>query len=281
MLYDSHTHLNEKDFTDEERAQFIADADAAAKSGLLTYVNDVAYDMPSSFMAIEHAEEYPWCYAIIGVHPADTPTMTEADIDTLRNLAKEHDKVVAIGEIGLDFHYEDMDEEKQLYWFRRQIQLANELHLPIAIHSRDANQLTMDVLKEEGAFSDERKSWFPKRIGPDGREEPDARVLLHCFSGSRELGRQYVALGATLSMAGPVTFKNNRRGKEVAEAIPIQYLLVETDAPYLAPEPMRGRQNCPAYVEHTCRKVAELKGISFEEAAEITLNNAVRFFNIK
>jgi TatD DNase family protein len=166
------------------------------------------------------------------------------------------------------------------YWFRKQIQLANELKMPIMIHTRDADQETMDILKEEGAFSEERQRWFPKRPGPDGKLLPDSRVLMHCFSQSVEMANQYIRLGATLSICGPVTFKNNRKTREVVKAVPIEFLTVETDAPYMAPEPKRGRRNKAPYVEYTCRKVAELKEISYEEAARITCQNALRFYDI-
>ena len=139
----------------------------------------------------------------------------------------------------------------------------------------------MDILKEEKAFSDERCSWFPKRVGAGGVLEKDARVLLHCFSGSSQLGQQYVKLGATLSVAGPVTYKNNRKTVETVEAIPLEYLLAETDSPYLTPVPFRGKPNKSVYVEHTVRKIADIKGISYEETANITMENAKKFFNIK
>ena len=136
-------------------------------------------------------------------------------------------------------------------------------------------------MKEEGAFSEERQSWFPKRKGPDGSFLPDSRVLLHCFSGSKELAKQYVKLGATLSICGPVTFKNNRKTQAVVQEIPLEFLLVETDAPYLTPEPFRGRPNKSPYVEHTARRLAVLKGISYEEVASITCENAKVFYGIK
>lgn len=150
------------------------------------------------------------------------------------------------------------------------------MRMPIVIHSRDADKKTMDILKEEGAFSEERCGWFPARGGAG-----DARVLLHCFSGSRELGREYVKLGATLSIAGPITYKNNRKTVEMAEDIPIEYLLVETDSPYLTPVPFRGRPNKPPYVEHTVRRLALIKGLTYEEAARRTMENAKVFFDIK
>lgn len=276
MLFDSHTHLNNEGYTEEQR-QALMDEIAASD---VSYVMDVGFDLESSVKAIEHARANDWCYAAVGVHPHDAKSLDDMTLELIRGLAKK-DKVQAIGEIGLDFHYDLSERDVQRYWFRRQIQLANELKMPIAVHSREADQETMDILKEEGAFSAERQSWFPKRKGPDGELLPDSRVLLHCFSGSRELAKQYIKLGATLSICGPVTFKNNRKTQEVVRDIPIEFLLVETDAPYLTPEPFRGRKNKSPYVEHTARRVAVLKGISYEEAARITCENAKVFYNIK
>ena len=327
-LFDSHTHINNDGYSEEERAQLIA----AIEDSEVAYVMDVGFDLPSSERAVSDAALLSWCYATVGVHPHDTKTMTEEIYEKIRRLAWQP-KVQAIGEIGLDFYYNHSDAEDQRYWFRRQIRLANELHMPIVIHAREADQETMDILKEEGAFSEERCGWFPPRpgtgigrkagaqttqkashAGEGGRAEAcacrradldatraeaceagraeacdctenccmekDARVLLHCFSGSRELAEQYVKLGATISIAGPVTYKNNRKTSEVVSAIPIEYLLVETDAPYLTPEPHRGKKNQSPYVAYTARRVALLKGISYEEAARRTLENAKRFYGI-
>ena len=331
ILFDSHTHINNDGYSEEERAQLIA----AIEDSEVAYVMDVGFDLPSSERAVSDAALLPWCYAAVGVHPHDTKTMTEEIYEKIRRLAGQP-KVQTIGEIGLDFYYNHSDAEDQRYWFRRQIRLANELHMPIVIHAREADQETMDILKEEGAFSEERCGWFPlspgtgigrkagaqttqkasrageggqaeaceaaaktnackgteaSRAGEGGRAEAcdctenccmekDARVLLHCFSGSRELAEQYVKLGATISIAGPVTYKNNRKTSEVVSAIPIEYLLVETDAPYLTPEPHRGKKNQSPYVAYTARRVALLKGISYEEAARRTLENAKRFYGI-
>lgn len=274
-LFDSHTHINNDTYTEEEREQLIADIEASD----VAYVMDIGFDLPSSERAVRDAARLPWCYAAVGVHPHDTKTMDEDIYERIRQLAGQP-KVQAIGEIGLDFYYNHSDAEDQRYWFRRQIRLANELHMPIAIHSREADQETMDILKEEGAFREERCSWFPQRPGRDGKSEKDARVLLHCYSGSRELALQYVKLGATLSIAGPVTYKNNRKTSEVVSAIPIEYLLVETDAPYLTPEPYRGKKNKSPYVEYTARRVALLKDLPYEEVARRTLENAKRFYGI-
>ena len=294
MLFDSHAHINNDTFTEEEREALIADIEASD----LSYVMDIGFDLPSSEQAVKDAQRLPWCYAAVGVHPHDAKNMDENVLARIRELAGE-EKVKAIGEIGLDFYYNKSGAEEQRYWFRRQIQLANEMKMPIVIHSREADQETMDILKEEGAFSDERASWFPRRPAPahqslEGNrtaspnydaasvpDEKDCRVLLHCFSGSRELAEQYVKLGATISIAGPVTYKNNRKTTEVVDAIPIEYLLVETDSPYLTPEPFRGRKNKPPYVEHTARRVALIKGMEYEEVCRRTLENAKRFFGIE
>lgn len=275
-LFDAHTHINEESYTAEEREQLAREIEASDVAGLV----DPGSNLQTSRQALADAAAYPWCYAAVGFHPSDTKDMDEAAYEEIRRMAG-NPKAVAIGEIGLDFHYEDdTDPDTQRYWFRRQIRLANERKMPIMIHTRDADQETMDILKEEGAFSKERCSWFPKRPGPDGELMDDARVLLHCFSGSAELARQYVKLGATISICGPVTFKNSKKPKQVAAAIPACFLTVETDAPYMAPEPKRGRPNKAPYVEFTCRKVAEIQGVPYEEMAEQTYRNACRFYGI-
>jgi len=284
MLYDSHAHLNNEGLSKQERSLFIESVQDAVDSGLLSYVNDVGFDLESSKMAVDHAAKYPWCYAVVGCHPHDADRFDDIQLEMIKALAKK-EKAMAIGEIGLDFHYDNSERDSQRYWFRRQIQLANQLKMPIVIHEREAGMECMDILKEEGAFSDERLSWFPKRKGPVDEKGnptmvPDARVLLHCFSGSKEMAEQYVKLGATLSIAGPVTYKNARKTVEVVEAIPLEFLLIETDSPYLTPEPFRGRKNRPALVEYTAKKVAEIKGIDFETVAKQTCINAKNFFGI-
>lgn len=280
MFFDSHAHIN-NEMSSQARDAMIK----AIEGSQLDYVMDIGFDLASSKLAVDHAAKYPWCYAAVGCHPHDTKDMDDMQLAMIKGLAKKP-KVMAIGEIGLDFHYDHSPRDIQREWFRKQIRLANELKMPIAIHSREADQEVMDILKEEGAFSEERKSWFPKRPDPEGYGGgkdgscSDARVLLHCFSGSAELGRQYVKLGGTLSIAGPVTYKNNRKTVGVVQEVPIDFLLVETDSPYLTPEPFRGKKNNPAMVEYTARKVAEIKGISVEEAAAVTKANAMRFYGI-
>ncbi|MDD3167883.1 MAG: TatD family hydrolase [Eubacteriales bacterium] len=264
MLFDSHAHLNSERYDADDLENIVA----AIEKSDLSYVMDIGYDLASSVAAIEHAKKYPWCFAAVGCHPHDAKTMDETALTMFRGLAKKS-KVKAIGEIGLDYFYEHSERDVQQYWFRRQVQLALALDMPIVIHDRDANDDVMRILKEEGVFSKARN----ERLG-------DAKLLMHCFSGSKELAHQYVKLGATISVAGPITYKNARKTIEVVQEIPIEHLVIETDAPYLTPEPFRGKRNQPDFVEYTARKIAEIKELTYEEAAEITCNNAKKFFSI-
>ena len=287
MLFDAHTHLNFEKFTEEERRGLAGEIEDSE----LGFIIDVADCVDSAKQALKDSEDYEWCYAAVGIHPDHASSYTDADIEEIRKLAA-HPKAVAIGEIGLDFYYGTDDRDEQQELFRKQIRLANELRMPVMIHTRDANQLTMDILTEEGAFSEERKSWFPQRPAAGtmsgGREAntgsgllvPDARVQMHCYSGSPEMAEEYVKLGATISLGGPVTFKNGKKAAEVVRRIPIEFLLSETDAPYMAPEPLRGRPNKPHYVEHVVRRMAMIKGISYAEASRILTENGRRFFSI-
>ena len=226
----------------------------------VSYVVDVGFDLESSVTAAGHAEKYNWCYAAVGFHPHDAKKMEETDLSMIKALAAKP-KVVAIGEAGLDFYRDLSPRDVQRDCFRKQIRLAAELKMPLVVHSRDADEETMKILKEEEAFS-------------------QIKVLLHCYSGSSELAKLYIKLGAMISMAGPITYNNARKNVEVVEKIPIECLLIETDAPYLTPEPFRGKTNKVWYVEYTARKIAEIKRLSYEEAARITCENAKRFYGI-
>ena len=278
MLYDSHTHLNHDGYDEAQRSEVIA----AIQASDVEHVNDIGIDLASSKMAVDHAVRYPWCHATVGFHPHQAKDADDMSLAMIKMLAGKPE-VVAIGEIGLDFHYDFSPRDVQRDIFRKQIQMAAELKMPIVIHSREADQETMDILKEEGAFSEERKADFPKRPVPEGWESAagDARVLLHCYSGSAELAEQYVRLGGWISIAGPITFKNNKKTVKVVQTIPEQFLMVETDAPFLTPEPFRGRPNMSPYVEHTARRVGVLKGIGYDEICHITMENAKRFFDVK
>ena len=275
MLFDAHTHLNFGEFTPEYRAQLAGEIEASD----LSYIIDSGDSVESSRQAVEDSARYPWCYAAVGLHPDQAPGYTDEMLEEIEQLAGEP-KVQAIGEIGMDLHYGRDSKKKQIELFRKEIRMANRLRLPIQIHTRDADRLTMDILIEEGAFSDERKGWFPEKVLEDGRKVADPRVQLHCFSGSAEFAMEYVRLGAMISVGGPVTFKNGRKTVEVVQTVPLDHLLSETDAPYLTPVPYRGRENKPYYVEHVVRRVALLKGLEYEAAARRLTENGKTFFNI-
>ena len=275
MLFDAHTHLNYEEFSAEERLERAREIEES----VVDFIIDVGDSVESSRQAIKDADDYPWCYAAVGIHPDKALVYSDDDIDIIRELAAAP-KVQAIGEIGLDFHYGKDSKEEQIELFRKQIRLANDLMMPIMVHTREADALTMEILSDEGAFSEARKEYFPKRPDEEGNLVYDARVQLHCYSGSLELAREYVKLGATFSIGGPLTFKNARKTVEVLEGIPLQFIMSETDAPFLAPEPKRGRPNKTPYIEHVVRRMALVKGIEYEEAARITSDNAKRFFNI-
>jgi len=227
----------------------------------VSFVLDVGFDIESSRQAVADAAARPWCYAAVGVHPHCTEGFRDEDLVTLRELA-DAPKVVAFGEIGLDYYRDYSPRDIQRDVFRKQLRLALETGLPIIIHDRESAGDTIGILKEEGALS-------------------KARILLHCFSGSAEQAVEYAGFGCMVSIAGPVTYKNNKKTVRVAAEVPLDHLLIETDAPYLTPEPYRGKGNEPANVEYVARKVAELRGIPYEELAEATLVNAKRFFDIE
>jgi len=256
LLFDSHAHINYEEYSDEERAGIMDRVEAS----LVSFVLDVGFDIESSRQAIKDAAERPWCYAAVGVHPHYAESFKKEDLETLKKLASEP-KVVAFGEIGLDFYRDYSPRDMQRDAFRKQLRLALETGLPVIIHDRESAGETIEILKKEDAFS-------------------RAKVLLHCFSGSAEQAIEYAGLGCMISVAGPVTYHNNKKGVRVAAEVPIDHLLIETDAPYLTPEPLRGRKNEPANVEYVARKIAELRGISYEELAAATLANAKRFFGI-
>ncbi len=255
MLFDSHAHLDAKRF-DKDRDKVIE----RAKQNGISHIMNPGADFESSVKSIELASKYDIVYAAVGVHPHDASTMDEMMLQLLKGMTNKP-KVMAIGEIGLDFHYDYSPRDIQRKWFREQIRMAKEVNLPIIVHDREANNEVMNILKEEEAF--------------------DTGVLMHCYSGSAEMARQYVKRGAYISIAGPITFKNARKAVEVVEAIPIDYLMIETDSPYLTPHPYRGKRNESSYVKYVAEKIAEIKGISFDEVAERTMENAKKYFRIK
>lgn len=254
MLFDTHAH-----FDDE---QFDNDRDTVLKSlkdyGVCNIIN-IGADMKGSYDSVKIAEDYDFAYATVGVHPHYAKDMTEADLLKLKELAKNK-KVVAIGEIGLDYHYDDGENsEVQKKWFMRQLSLAEELNLPVVIHDRESRGDCLEILKSK------------KKVNG----------VVHCFSGSAETAKEILALGMMISFTGVITFKNARRAIEALRVIPLDRLMIETDAPYMAPEPHRGERNFSGYVEFVARKMAEIKEVNYEELARITNQNARRFFGIE
>lgn len=254
MLFDSHAHLDSKKFG-SDRDKVIK---RAFESGV-SYIMNPGADYESSINAVKLAESYERIYAAVGVHPHEADSMDDMMLSLIKAMARKT-KVKAIGEIGLDYHYDFSPRDVQKFWFRKQLQLAKELKMPVIIHDREANQDVLDMLKEENQF--------------------ETGVLMHCYSGSAELAKQYIKLGAYLSIAGPVTFKNARKTVEVVEAVPLDRLMIETDSPYLTPHPYRGKRNESSYVKYVCEKIADIKGLSYEEVALQTAENAKKYFNI-
>lgn len=254
MLFDSHAHLDANRFN-QDRDEVIQRAKAAG----VQYIMNPGADYETSMNAVKLAEAHDFIYAAVGVHPHDASSLDDMMLALLKNMAKNK-KVKAIGEIGLDFHYDHSPRDVQRFWFRKQLQMAKALKLPVIIHDREANQEVFDILKEEDNY--------------------EAGVLLHCYSGSAELAKEYVKLGAYISIAGPVTFKNVRKLIEVVDVVPLDRLMIETDAPYLTPEPFRGKRNESAYVKYVAEKIAKIKNISYDIVAKQTLENAKNYFNI-
>ena len=253
MYFDTHTHLDEEKF-DPDRELVIENL---KKEGVSLAVN-VGADLTSSKNSIALAEQYDFIYAAVGVHPNEVGEMQDEDLETLADMAK-HEKVVAIGEIGLDYHYDEPGRDVQKLWFEKQLHLAQALNMPFIVHDRDAHQDTLELLKKVGYYNG----------------------VMHCFSGSCEMAKILLDLGFYISIAGQVTFKNAPKVKEVAKMVPADRLFIETDSPYLTPEPHRGERNNSANVKFTCAKIAELKGICAEELAKVTLENGKKFYGIR
>lgn len=254
MLFDTHAHYDSR--------QFNADRDEVL-SGLkergVSLVVNPGCDIPTSRMAVELAERYPFVYAAVGFHPEELEGAELTDLEVIRQLAA-HEKVVAIGEIGLDYYWvkDEAGRRKEQEFFRAQMALAEELDLPVIVHDREAHGDTLAIVKEF----------------------PHVRGVFHCYSGSVEMARELVDMGWMISFTGVLTYHNARKSVEAAQAIPMDRLMIETDAPYMAPVPHRGKRNDSGYVLHTCEKLAEIKGLSLEECAKITLENGCRFFGI-
>ncbi|MBM7623929.1 TatD family hydrolase [Sporohalobacter salinus] len=254
MLVDTHAHIDFSRF-DEDREEVIN----RAKENSLEYIINVGADEESSQRSLELAQKHDMIYAVVGIHPHEAKNVTESTYKQLKNWAKE-DKVVAIGETGLDYHYDNSPREVQRQVFRRHIQLAKEVDLPLVIHSREAEDQTMEILKEEEA----------EAVGG----------IIHCFPGDQKMANQALELNFYIAVGGILTFNNSYQLQRVVKQIPLDKLLIETDAPYLTPEPNRGKRNEPSYVKHVVDKLAQILPYSAEEIAATTTENAKEIFNI-
>lgn len=255
MLIDSHAHL--------EMPEFGKDLDEVvqrAKEAGVEYIFTVGTEKKDWNRALEIAHRYPCVYATLGVHPHNAQEIDDRSYPILKKLCQDA-KVVAYGEIGLDFYRNLSPREVQLKRFREQIGLARELKLPIIVHDRDAHDETLEILKSE-------------RAGEHGG-------IIHCFSGDSRMAKACIDLGFLISVPGSITFKNAVPVHEIVRKIPLEFLLVETDAPYLTPVPFRGKRNEPSYVRYTAEKLAELKKVPFEKVAEATRANALRVYRLK
>ena len=249
-LVDTHCHLDNEKF-DEDRLEVIE----RIKENLEFCVN-IGYDLASSKKSLELAKEYDFIYAVIGVHPIDIAEYDE-EVEKELELLGKNPKVVAIGEIGLDYHWMTEPKEVQQERFKRQLELAERLNKPVVIHTRDAMEDTVNILKE-----------YPNITG-----------VIHCYPGSLETAKQLVDR-FYLGIGGTLTFKNSKKAVEVVKDIPLDRIVIETDCPYLTPEPFRGKRNEPIYVEYVAKKIAEIKEISVEDVTKITTENAKKLYRI-
>ena len=282
MIFDTHAHYDD-DWFDEDREALLR---GLSSRGIGTVVN-VGASMRGSRESVALAGAWPFVCAAVGVHPDHAPQMTEADIAELRALAG-NDKVVAIGEIGFDYGHEDelTEEERdaqraaQEYWFRRQLALAAELSLPVIIHSRGAEGDTLAVMKEyaEAFAGDSGFAIGGERVSFSGNEFRGG--IIHCFSGSPETAEAYRKLGFHIGVGGVITFKNARRLPDVVVSAPMSQIVLETDAPYMAPVPFRGKRNDSGYLPYVVAKIAEIKGIPEDEVIRITEANARELFGL-
>lgn len=254
MFIDTHVHLNADQY--EEDLQEVIQRALEAKVSKMVVVG---FDRKTIERAMDLTNKYEFIYAVIGWHPVDAIDCTDEDLLWIEQLAS-HPKVVGIGETGLDYYWDKSPKDVQQKWFRKQIKLAQKLNLPIIIHNRDATGDVVRILREEKAAS----------VGG----------IMHCFGGSVETARECIDMNFMISLGGPVTFKNAKMPKEVAKEIPLEHLLIETDAPYLAPHPHRGKRNEPALVTLVAEEIACLKELTIEEVALSTTANAIRLFKL-
>ncbi|NMB44228.1 MAG: TatD family hydrolase [Clostridiales bacterium] len=255
MIFESHAHYDDEAF-DKDREELL---NSFMDKGI-EYVVNIGSTISDSKKTIELTKKYPFIYGSIGVHPSETKDMNEDDIKWLKEMSSL-DKIIAIGEIGLDYYWDNVERAVQKHWFERQLDLAKEANLPVVVHSRDAASDTFDIIKN---------AKLDEKLG-----------VLHCFAYSKEMAKQYIDMGFYIGVGGVLTFKNARKLREVVEYIPLDYILLETDSPYLAPEPNRGKRNDSTNLKYVASEIARIKNIDYEEVIEITRNNGINLFRIK
>ena len=253
MLFDTHAHMDDRAF-----AQDLPELLSILPTQGICLLMNPGCNLVSSRAAADLAAQYSWIYAAVGSHPDAASEVNDDILDAYRKLCKLNNKVKAIGEIGLDYHYEDIPREIQQRAFRAQMALAQELQLPVIVHERDAHEDGMSIIRE-----------FPNVTG-----------VFHCYSGSAPMAQQLVDLGWYIGFTGVLTFKNARKAIEVAQAIPLERIVLETDCPYMAPEPFRGKRNHPGYLYRTADKLAEIRSTSIEEIHRITTENGKHLYRI-
>ncbi len=251
-IFDTHAHYDDERFN-EDRDELLS----SLFEGSVSHIINCGCDLKSSLTTIELAEKFHNLYAAIGVHAHEADAASDEDLAKIASLYS-HEKVVAVGEIGLDYYYDFSPRERQIEVFRKQIELANKLDLPVIIHDREAHEDTLNILKE---------------LRPKG--------VVHCFSGSVEMAKEIIKLGLYIGLGGAVTFKNARKPLEVAEYVPLDRLLLETDAPYMTPVPYRGKRCDSAHIAYTAEKIAEVKGMDVQELIDICNENAKKLFAIE
>lgn len=252
MIIDTHAHYDDKAF-EEDRAEVL---ESMAGEGIGRIVN-IGSSLGACKRTIQLMEQYDFIYGALGIHPTDSGELTESDIEWLKEQSAL-EKCVAVGEIGLDYYWDEPDREIQKKWFVRQLELAKEVKLPVVIHSRDAAQDTVDIMKAEQA----------QEIGG----------VVHCYSYSRELAKTFLDMGFYFGIGGVVTFNNGRKLKEVVEYLPMDRIVLETDSPYLAPVPFRGKRNDSSKLPYVVEQIANIKGISLEEVQQTTTQNAYNLY---
>lgn len=252
MIFESHAHYDDEAF-DEDREALLG----SMRENGIEYIINVGASIETTRNTVALTEQYPFIYGAAGVHPDDTKELNEENFAWLKKqCAKE--KIVAVGEIGLDYYWDSTPRDIQKKWFIRQMELAKEMNLPVIIHSRESAQDTMELIKEHHAHT--------------------TGGVIHCFSYAKEMAEEYVKLGYMIGIGGVVTFKNARKLKETAEAVPLTSILLETDSPYLSPVPNRGKRNSSLNIPHIAEEIARIKGISYEEVVEVTTQNAKKLF---